>query len=207
MHVLNRSGALEPQEREAVRGDFAESGESGGQALRDLLGLIIRRHAALWKDPGPWVTLLGLVVPLGMMLSLVSRRVPGLSAIYAWLYVNNGVAGYLAAGFRQDLVHTAAGFAFTYLTLILRGMEWWIGAWISVAPGYRDQWIVISSRTSVGNAPDSGTRFRAQRAGLFANVLPRGTAVPCAGCARPDSRICRTAPRPWACLRRAVDGA
>jgi hypothetical protein len=65
------SHALAPQEREVVGGDFAESGESGGQALRDLLGLIVRRQAALWKGPGPWVALLGLVVPLGMMLSLV----------------------------------------------------------------------------------------------------------------------------------------
>jgi hypothetical protein len=112
------SHALAPQEREVVGGDFAESGESGGQALRDLLGLIVRRQAALWKGPGPWVALLGLVVPLGMMLSLVSKRAAGLCAIYAWLYVNNWTAGYLAAGFRQDLVHTAAAFAFTYLTLI-----------------------------------------------------------------------------------------
>ena len=35
------SRTLEPDERDAVRGDFAESGVSGGQALHDLLGLVL----------------------------------------------------------------------------------------------------------------------------------------------------------------------
>lgn len=111
------SHALEPHEREAVRGDLAESGETGRQALRDLLGLIIRRQAAIWKDWRPWAALLGLVVPLGMMLSMVSRRAAAGSAIYAWPYVNNWTTGYLAAGFRQDLIHYIAMFALSYLTL------------------------------------------------------------------------------------------
>ena len=31
-------GLLEPQERDAVRGDLTECGATGGQALRDVLG-------------------------------------------------------------------------------------------------------------------------------------------------------------------------
>ncbi|MGH9696294.1 MAG: hypothetical protein ACRD5Z_19255, partial [Bryobacteraceae bacterium] len=112
------SHALEAPEREAVRGDFAESGETGGQALRGLLGLIMRRQAALWKGWGPWAALLGLVVPLGMMLSRVARGAAAESAIYAWLYVDNWTTGYLAAGFRQDLIHYVATFALSYLALI-----------------------------------------------------------------------------------------
>lgn len=40
---------LESNERDAVLGDFAESGESAGKALADLLGLLLRRQVALWR--------------------------------------------------------------------------------------------------------------------------------------------------------------
>lgn len=42
------SRCLEPNERDAVLGDFTESGEGGGRALRDLVGLIVRRRAFRW---------------------------------------------------------------------------------------------------------------------------------------------------------------
>lgn len=80
------SRMLESDERDAVRGDFAESGESGGRALRDLLGLVIRRQAALWTDWRPWLALVGLVVPLGVLLSVVSGWWSYGSAISLWLY-------------------------------------------------------------------------------------------------------------------------
>jgi hypothetical protein len=83
------SRALEPDERDAVRGDFAESGETGGQALRDVLGLVVRRQAALWKGWRPWLALVGLIVPLAMLLSIVSSVTAGVSATYIWLYANN----------------------------------------------------------------------------------------------------------------------
>src|SRR6185503_6548406 len=83
------SRALEPNEQDAVRGDFAESGESSGQALRDVLGLVVRRQAALWNDWRPWLVLVGLIVPLGMLLSIVSRSTANMNATYVWLYANN----------------------------------------------------------------------------------------------------------------------
>jgi hypothetical protein len=52
--------ALEPSERHAALGDIAESGEGFFAALRDLLGLIIRRQAALWTAWQPWLALLGI---------------------------------------------------------------------------------------------------------------------------------------------------
>ena len=83
------SRMLEPDERDAVCGDFAESGETSGRALRNLLGLVVRRQAALWKDWRPWLVLAGLVVPLGFLLSLVCSRVAGLDPTYFWMYFNN----------------------------------------------------------------------------------------------------------------------
>jgi hypothetical protein len=47
--LVNRaSRVLEPDERNAVLGDFAEFGATGGKALRDLFGLILRRQAGLY---------------------------------------------------------------------------------------------------------------------------------------------------------------
>jgi hypothetical protein len=83
------SRLLEADERDAVRGDLTESGESGGHALRGVLGLVVRRQAGLWKDWRPWLVLVGLIVPLGMALSIASKLAAGRSATYLWLYVNN----------------------------------------------------------------------------------------------------------------------
>lgn len=113
------SRMLGPGEREAVRGDIVESGETAAQALRDLLGLIVRRQAALWKDWRLWLALVGLVAPLGVLLSQVSRRTADGSAIPIWMYANNWTWAYLTnAGARHDLVHYLAGILLTYLTLI-----------------------------------------------------------------------------------------
>ncbi len=111
--------SLEAGEREAVSGDFLESGETGGQALRDVLGLVVRRQAELWKDWRPWLVLLGLVVPLGVLLSLVSRMTADSSSIYAWMYLNNWTWTYLSnAGARADLIRYGAGVSLNYLALV-----------------------------------------------------------------------------------------
>ena len=80
---------LEPDERDAVLGDFAESGEAGGRALRGLLGLVLRRQAVLWKDWRPWLVLVSLLVPLAWLLSIACRITAGLCAVYLWSYLNN----------------------------------------------------------------------------------------------------------------------
>src|SRR5262249_23944492 len=103
------SQTLEPDERDAVLGDLAESGVTCAQALRDVLGLVLRRQAAIWKDWRPWLALVGLVAPLGALLGLVSRRLADGSAIYIWLYLNNWTWAYLTnAVVRRDLAHYSA---------------------------------------------------------------------------------------------------
>jgi hypothetical protein len=62
------SRLLEPDERDAVQGDFAERGVTNGKALLDLLGLVARRQAALWKDWRPWLALAGVVGPIALLL-------------------------------------------------------------------------------------------------------------------------------------------
>jgi hypothetical protein len=77
---------LHPDERDAVTGDFIELEIPAGRALLDVGGLILRRQAALWKEPRSWVALILLVVPLGLMLSLLARHIAQGAAIYTWLY-------------------------------------------------------------------------------------------------------------------------
>jgi hypothetical protein len=109
---------LEPDERDAVRGDFAESGETSGQALRGLLGLVLRRQTALWRNWRPWLALVVAVAPFGILLSLVSKRMAQSSAITSWLYLNNWDWTYVRnTGFRLDFAHDAAVVLFEFLLL------------------------------------------------------------------------------------------
>ena len=112
------SGMLEPEEREVVRGDLVESGEKGFQALRDVIGLVARRQAALLREWRPWAILVGLIVPLGMLLSILARVKAGGSAAYIWLYANNRDWTLLkSTGFWFVLRQSATEVFISYLTL------------------------------------------------------------------------------------------
>jgi hypothetical protein len=62
------SQLLERDEREAVRGDLAEAGESAWQGLAAVAGLVIRRQALLWKNWRPWLAAFGLALPSSFLL-------------------------------------------------------------------------------------------------------------------------------------------
>ena len=116
------SGMLEAPEREVVCGDLQECGVTGARALRELVGLVARRHGQLWTHGQPWLALAGLAVPVGMILSVMSRNWAVGSAIYGWLYVNNWTSGYLASpGARLDLVRTAGSFGASFVALAVWG--------------------------------------------------------------------------------------
>lgn len=59
---------LQRDEREAVLGDLVEAGESAWQGLLDVLGLVIRRQAGLWKSWRPWLAAFGLAFPGSLLL-------------------------------------------------------------------------------------------------------------------------------------------
>lgn len=100
------SEILATEEREAVRGDLAESGETGPKAVEEILGLVVRRQGALWMSWRPWLTLLGLIVPLGMLLSIVAKSMSDVSAVYLWMYANNWDWGFVSnAGFWYEAAH------------------------------------------------------------------------------------------------------
>jgi len=82
------SRTLDPDEQDAVRGDLAESGESGGRAVGEVLGLVARRQTALWKDWRPWLALIGIVGPVGVLLIQFSFFLSGASQLYVWIIRN-----------------------------------------------------------------------------------------------------------------------
>ena len=116
--VSKFSLVLEPDERETVLGDFAESGTSASRVLPELSGLVMRRQAITWQRWQPWLALFALAVPLGFMLSLISRSWTNGSAIYLWLYFDNWTWGYLdSPSARHDFLAFGANLCLSYLTL------------------------------------------------------------------------------------------
>src|SRR5258705_11397461 len=77
--VAVASQVLERDEREAVLGDLVEAGESAWRGLLDVLGLVIRRQAVLWKNWRPWLAAFGLALPFSFLLM-------GFSLSVSWSY-------------------------------------------------------------------------------------------------------------------------
>lgn len=175
---------LEPDDREAVRGDLTESNESGPKALRDVIGLVARRQVVLWTGWQPWLALVSLVVPFGMLFCLVSRRIADRSAVSIWLYANNWdwaiFRGYPA--FRHDFLQYAMGILIGFLTLfcwswssglalgavsrrstpvngLLFGLLLFLGELMGPPPRYLGQALFYRARDFSGNAAVFGHAF------------------------------------------------
>ena len=83
------SHTLEPELRNAVMGDLAELKVPERKAVFELLGLILRRQAPLWRTWRPWLALFGIVGSIGVLLSLISVGVVseiGRQALVYWQY-------------------------------------------------------------------------------------------------------------------------
>ena len=120
---------LETDERRAVLGDLAESGESGWQALAGMLGLVARRQAALWCDWRPWAALI--VMPLGFQVSRLSARWAHTSAIYLWMYADNWrIADVGNSGFWCLMAHESGQFLWPCFLIMVCGLA--IGAGIGI---------------------------------------------------------------------------
>ena len=78
---------LEPNEREAVLGDLAETGESAWRGLLEILGRAARRQALIWADWRPWLAAFGVSLPGSLLLMGVSLSVTCTSLRLAGLEV------------------------------------------------------------------------------------------------------------------------
>jgi hypothetical protein len=121
VHLLLRT--LDPAERDVVEGDLRELRVSQTRAVRELLGLVARRQIAAWLGWRPWAGVVFIVVPLGVVLSLVSRQWAINTAMYAWFYVDNWTPGYFGSpGARGDLLNAAT-------EVLARGIALSLWAW------------------------------------------------------------------------------
>jgi hypothetical protein len=124
MDLLSRM--LDRDERDAVRGDLAELRTGAGRALVDILGLVVRRQAAFWKSWRQWVTLLGLIIPLGLMLGVQPVLLGRSYDLYLWIAGNYRA---IDPGLLQDDgLKIGSGILFLVChSLLLAGWSWSAG--------------------------------------------------------------------------------
>jgi hypothetical protein len=70
--ILSRM--LDTDDRQAVRGDLAESGQSVAHAIRDVSDLVVHRQIGLWAVWQPWLALVGIACLAGVLLSRIAFR-------------------------------------------------------------------------------------------------------------------------------------
>lgn len=117
---------LDAREREIVRGDLAECQTPTRRALCEVLGLVLRRQAALWCALEPWMALLTIVIPIGILLSHASRLWAEAAAENILLYGRFWDISYLAnPGWRADLISVTVRTGVAWLALI--GWSWTSG--------------------------------------------------------------------------------
>jgi hypothetical protein len=73
---------LEPELQDAVVGDVAELKMSDRRTICELVGLVVRRQAQPWKTRRPWLALIGIVGPVGVLLSQISVEVASVVSHY-----------------------------------------------------------------------------------------------------------------------------
>jgi hypothetical protein len=66
---------LEQDDRDAVLGDLLESREGAVRGFLDVLGVVSRRQALLWKSPRPWLAGFVVALPCSYLLMHVSISV------------------------------------------------------------------------------------------------------------------------------------
>jgi len=71
-HAMSHS--LDPAEREAIFGDFAELGKNDRQILIGTSGLVLRRQLGFWKQWTPWFVLGAIVIPICPLLATLSAN-------------------------------------------------------------------------------------------------------------------------------------
>jgi hypothetical protein len=126
------SRLLEPDEREAVLGDLLEADVSAWQALLDILGLILRRQAFLWKNPQAWFAGFSVALPSTYLLMHVSVSV---TATYERLFHHRVSACWPTGN---------EGFLLLFCHFFLL-MAWsWAGGYVVGSVSRRTLWVSIA---------------------------------------------------------------
>jgi hypothetical protein len=134
------SRLLEPAERSIVLGVLVEARAGGAPALREIGGLVGRRQAALWLAWQPWVALLLVAVPLGVMLSFVTRWWADYNVVLLLPYLRRGLSWTLLEnqGIRNDAIEVGLGVIADVLSLL--AWSWTCGYALGVL-SRRTRWL------------------------------------------------------------------
>lgn len=136
---------LDQHERQAVLGDVAESGERWNRALGEVLGLVIRREAAMWINARPLLILVDVIMPLGLLISVNARFISGETSVYVWMYANNTDWELLHnSGFWYVLADASFLVVGQYLTLVC--WSWTVGfviGGVSRKPAWRTSTVLV----------------------------------------------------------------
>ena len=124
------SRLLQPEEREVVQGDLLEGGESAWQSLLAVVGLVIRREAALWRNWRPWLAAFGLALPSSFLLMGFS-----LSVSRAYQQMAGGPILH-ATG-----VTVGPGFALFLCNVLLLAAWSWTGGFVVGSVSRRTVWV------------------------------------------------------------------
>jgi hypothetical protein len=108
---------LDPEEREVVLGDLAETDETTWRGLLDVFGLVLRRQAGLWRDPRPWVAGFVVALPSSYLLMIASFSV---SCTYQRLVHHRVFAGHWPTG------HEGFALLLCHMVLLI-GWSWTTG--------------------------------------------------------------------------------
>ncbi len=121
---------LEREEREAVLGDLEEAGEGPWLRLLDVLGLVIRRQASLWRSWRPWIAAFGVAFPCSFLLMGVSVSI---SSAYQKLF---------SSGIWNETSLTARNGLLLLLCHVLLLLAWsWSSGFIVGALSRRTLWV------------------------------------------------------------------
>jgi hypothetical protein len=83
--------SLDPAEREAVLGDFAELALTDYQVMKSLMGLVVRRQIRLWKEWNPWFALVAIVMPVCPLLARLCSELGVETWPSVWMWLHHGV--------------------------------------------------------------------------------------------------------------------
>ena len=169
------------------------------------MGLVVRRQMALWWDWRPWVALLGIVVPLGLLLSHAARAWADTHSVYVFLYLDNWTWLFLEIpGARRDLFLLAGRAALG--ALALAGVSWASG-FVLGALSRRTAWVTLLLFAFAVLLGTAGTTTMT-RANSFLNGLNGGVlAMPFYAVVFPRlARAILVIVPAWLGLRRSLQG-
>jgi hypothetical protein len=96
--------SLTTEERDGVLGDLGECKATFWQITRELLVLVLYRQLSWWRKWKPWLVLLCVVAPNGIVLSTISRSISGYVVMQLWTRSHSGEWFHTALSGRHSLV-------------------------------------------------------------------------------------------------------